>query len=114
MLFDDSFAYGQPNARSRVFAAVKPLEYSEDLLIGVRFNAQPVVTDRKRENVVCLLRRDVDAWRLWPAELDRIRNQLPEHLIHLGEVGHDMREPIVRNLRAAFANHVVESEQYGR
>src|SRR5918992_302554 len=81
---DHLLADRKPNAGTRVFAlVVQPLEHHEDALEVLRLDADAVVAHRKLVAFAPVLDRDVNARHVLRAELERIADEVLEHLREL-------------------------------
>ena len=87
--FNDFLADGQPDAVARIFGAgVQAVENDEDVLGMLGGYADAVVGDGEYPIGPSLLRRDVNDGSFGATKLDRVSNQVLEHLLQLGTVGH--------------------------
>src|SRR5216684_3443540 len=86
--FNDLFADGQANAVSRVFrAGVQALEDNEDVFRELWRNSNSVIAHGELPSLSGSFSLHGNHWRLLPAELDGIPDQILEDLRQLRAVG---------------------------
>ena len=78
---------------------VESLEDLEDFFCIERIDTDPVVLHRDEPGVAVLPGPDTDYRRLFPSELDRVREQVLEYLDHLGMIGEDRGEHLPADVR---------------
>ncbi len=81
---------------------MQPLEYTEDLLVVARIDADAVVPNRELDLVVPVDSGNMNPGRLRTTEHNRVRNQLAKELRQLGKIEQHGRQRIVGNLRATL------------
>ena len=97
--FDDAFADRQPDPGPGVFLArVQPLEYDENALRILRFDADAVVPDAELPCAVPLGGRDFDPHRLRSGKLQGVPDQVLEKLAELHRIGLQFRQIAASNL----------------
>src|SRR5256885_6163573 len=83
-------ADGEPQARARVLVLpMQALEDDEDPLEVLWVDADPVVPHAEQPLPVASLCREPDLERSGPAELERVGDQVQEHVLQLAAVGGD-------------------------
>src|SRR5580704_17392423 len=79
----DFLTDGQPDSAARIFAAMQPLEQSENLLLIVALNSDAVVGDRNLPHRAVGLGGDKDVWRLVLPIFERVADQVLKQLGHM-------------------------------
>src|SRR2546430_5063964 len=87
MPLHDTLADGQPHARPGIFRTiVQPLKNLEYPSAVFRIQAYSVVTHAELPFTIVLLRPDMQHWRSWTFEFNRVVNQILKNLRDLSIV----------------------------
>src|SRR6266568_2722364 len=110
---DDLLADGEADAGAGVLGAgVQPLEDDEDPVHVLRIDADPIVPDGEQPFLAVGSGRDVDRRsHCGPAELDRVPDQVLEHLREAAGVSVDRRERAARHRGAALVQRRSQVEE---
>src|SRR5579885_1105752 len=99
---NDPLADGQTDAGSRNVPPVQALEYAKDLLVKLRFDANPVVANRQAPRAVHNGGRDVHARRLLASIFEGVSDQVLKSLDEVRLVPFYGRQRIAGDARVGF------------
>src|SRR5687768_18098265 len=101
-MFDDALADREADPGPRDFAAVQPLEDTEDFLMVIRIDPDAVVLYGKPPHVAVACRAHMNARRLYAAVLDRVSDEVLKYLEDAHGGASNMRQRVRRDLRSAL------------
>src|SRR5258708_22950002 len=99
MAFHDFLADRQPNSCPGImFARVQPLKDPENTLEVLRVDTEAIIADAKDPASILPLGGNADLGLDFPAELERVADQLLEHLHDLRRLRRQSCQPPASNL----------------
>src|SRR5512137_3150919 len=100
---DNALAERQAYAGSKIApAGVQPLKDVEDAVEILRLNPDAIVPDGEKPILLPFLDANMDFWRPFTSELNRVADEVLKHLRHLGGINAQSGKGLVRDPRARF------------